>query len=86
MNQTFKNHAVAAGEGENDDEFLITRHSQFQTPINVINVYGEIESRSSNKEIEERWQRILEKIARLGGNRFVLRYNLFLGVVSIFLF
>ena len=45
-------------EGENNDEFIITRHSQFQKPINIINVYGEQEGRNSNQDIEERWLRI----------------------------
>ena len=47
------------------DEYIITRHSKFQKPINVINCYGEIESRSSKNDIEERWQRLLEKIVRI---------------------
>ena len=49
-------------EGENDDEFIITRHSQFLRPINVFNVYGEQESRNKNHEIEERWSRICDKL------------------------
>ena len=60
-----KMYAIKVDEGQDKDEFLITRHSQFLKPINVINVYGEIESRSSTKDIEERWQRILEKITRI---------------------
>ena len=32
-------------EGENEDEFIVTRHGQFQKPINIINVYGEQECR-----------------------------------------
>jgi hypothetical protein len=31
----------------------------------VINCYGEIESRSNKNDIEERWQRLLEKIVRI---------------------
>ena len=57
--------ALNVDEGQDKDEFLITRHSQFKIPINVSNVYGEIESRCSNKEIEDRWQIIMEKIARI---------------------
>ena len=49
-------------EGENDDEFIITRHSQFQKPINIINVYGEQEGRNSNQDIEERWLRICHQL------------------------
>ena len=49
-------------EGENDDEFLITRHCQFLKPINICNVYGEQESRNKNYEIEERWSRICDQL------------------------
>ena len=45
-------------EGENKDEFIVTRHGQFQRAINVINYYGEQESRTENIEIEERWGRL----------------------------
>ena len=58
-------HAVKTDEGSEKDEFIITRHSQFNPPINVINCYGEIESRTSNKIVEDRWQRLLEKITRI---------------------
>ena len=27
-------------------EYIITRHSEFITPINVINIYGNVESRT----------------------------------------
>ena len=46
---------VKIKEGQGDDEYIIPRHSQFQTPINLISVYGEQESRCSNDDIEERW-------------------------------
>ena len=42
-------------EGGNKDEFIVTRHSQFQRPINIINNYGETESRTDRAEIEERF-------------------------------
>ena len=44
-------------EGGNRDEFIVSRHGQFQRPINVINNYGETESRTDNSEIEEKWGR-----------------------------
>ena len=47
------------------DEFIITRHSQFKPAVNIINCYGEIESRSSCKEIEERWNRLLARILKI---------------------
>ena len=45
-------------EGENNDEFMITRQGQFMKPINIINVYGEQEGRSKTFEIEERWLKV----------------------------
>ena len=60
-----KQYVIKTDEGSDKDEFIITRHSQFKTPINIINCYGEIESRSSNKEVEERWHRLLQKLLRI---------------------
>ena len=68
VSQAFKNHAVGAGEGEQDDEFLITRIDAFTPALNVVNSYGE--QRSTRKEdIEERWLRLrkeLEKVRNRG--------------------
>ena len=36
-----KNSFVKLSQGENDDEYLVTRHSNFLMPLNTINVYGE---------------------------------------------
>ena len=58
--------ALLISEGKDDDsEFLITRHAQFITPINIINYYGEQEGRSSNADIEDRWNVILENISNI---------------------
>ena len=46
-------------EGTNDEEILVTRHSQFQTPINIVNVYGEQECRTSKEKLEENWESVL---------------------------
>ena len=45
--------ALKVFEGSNDDEMLITRHGQFMTAINVINIYGSQEARSGKDKI---WQ------------------------------
>ena len=56
---------IKVDEGMNKDEFILTRHSQFTPPINILNVYGEIESRSNTKEIEERWGRLMKIVSRI---------------------
>ena len=60
-----KEYVVKTKEGSNDDEFMITRHCNFLNPINVINIYGEIESRVKEKDIENRWMRIYEEIVKI---------------------
>ena len=52
-------------DGQEKDEYIITRHSQFNPPINIVNIYGEQESRSQNKDIEERWQRIQTELLKI---------------------
>ena len=52
-------------EGIENDEFLITRHSNFISPVNIINCYGEQESRYSNFQVEERWARLLKEIKKI---------------------
>ena len=44
---------------------IVSINTAMWVPINIINCYGEIESRFSKKDIEERWQRLLEKITRI---------------------
>ena len=48
-------------EGVNKYEVLITRHSQFETAINVINIYGSQECRTNKEKIQENWGVILQE-------------------------
>ena len=45
-------------EGENKDEFIVSRHGQFQRAVNVINYCGEQESRTDKSKIVEKWARL----------------------------
>ena len=47
---------------EGNQEFIITRHGQFSIPINIINIYGEQESRTGNDEVENRWNIIVSEL------------------------
>ena len=53
-----KSSTIKIMEGEHKDEFIVSRHGQFQRPINVINYYGEQESRTEKIEVEEKWSRL----------------------------
>ena len=55
-------HTLKVFNESKEFELMVTRHSQFKTPINIINIYGAIESRSCKEEIKKRWELILEQI------------------------
>ena len=52
--------AIKIEEGKGNNEFVVTRHGQFQTPINVINFYGQQECRETKETIERHWKEVLE--------------------------
>ena len=52
-------------EGDANDDFVITKHNQFEVPINILNWYSEIESRTCKSDIEDRWLRILGEITKI---------------------
>lgn len=52
-------------EGKEDNEFLITRHNQFLKPINIINVYGDVESRTPKEVIDAKWDEILQEVVKI---------------------
>ena len=59
VSQSFKDSSVSAGEGEGDDEFLVTRVEGFRPALCIINCYGE--QRKTNKdEVEKIWRRLRE--------------------------
>jgi hypothetical protein len=60
-----KDYVVKTTEGANKDEFIVTRHSNFLKPINIINIYGETESRVTENERQNRWIRIYNEIVKI---------------------
>ena len=58
-------HSVKVDEGRDENEFVITRHSQFEVPVNVLNMYGQQECRMKKEKIEEQWKEILEVISSI---------------------
>ena len=56
---------VRTDDGKKDNEFLVTRHSQFMIPINVINVYGQQECRISKETIEKHWEELLDIVNKI---------------------
>ena len=57
-----KDYTIRVKEGKDQDEYLITKHDKFVVPINVIDIYGESECRTTNQEVEDRWFRVVSEL------------------------
>ena len=60
VSQQYKDSAVGAGEGQGEDEYLITRMECFSPAPNVINIYGE-QRKTNKEEVERKWSRLLNE-------------------------
>ena len=67
IKESEKGNTLKVKEGKDGKEFIVTRHSQFLVPINVINIYGEQECRTSKEKIKENWDEILEIVNHIEG-------------------
>ena len=56
---------IKLSEGSGENEYMITRHSQFDTPLNIIVIYGEQESRSNKEDIEEKWEELMGEVKKI---------------------
>ena len=57
VSQEYKDSAMGAGEGQDEDEYIITRIDRFNPALNVINCYGE-QRKIKKEEMEEKWERL----------------------------
>ena len=55
---------MSVGQGEDDDEFLITRIDSFSPAVNVINCYGE-QRKTRVEEVEKKWSRLLKNMEEI---------------------
>ena len=60
-----KANTVKVAEGKEGDEYIITRLDNTVPAINLINIYGEQEGRSSIDEIEKSWLRLHSDIEEI---------------------
>ena len=68
VSREYMDSAVGAGEGDEGDEYLITRIDQFNPALNIINCYGE-QRKCRREEVEEKWRRlskVMEEIRAKG--------------------
>ena len=51
----YKDWAIGAGQGEDEDEFLVTRVECFSPALTIINCYGE-QRGTKKEEVEKKWE------------------------------
>ena len=56
---------LKVSEGKDANEYILTRHSQFHPPINVLNVYGAQENRTPVEIIKKHWDDLVEEIVKI---------------------
>ena len=57
----YKDFTIGAGEGEGDDEYLITRIECFSPALNIINCYGE-QRKTGKEEVEGKFMRLRKEM------------------------
>ena len=57
--------SIKISEGANGNEYIITRHSQFSKPVNIINIYGDTESRTAVETIDRKWDEIMKEVCKI---------------------
>ena len=53
---------MKVAEGTEEDEYIITRIDKTVPAVNIVNIYGSQESRSTNDDIEKGWYRLMKDI------------------------
>ena len=56
VTNSLKPHTVKVKEGENKDEYIITRLGHINPAVNIVNIYGGIEDRMEDEEIIGNWE------------------------------
>ena len=68
----YKDTTVGVGEGQFNDEYIITRVANFSPALNVVNCYGE-QRKLKNTEVEAKWSRLMKELANVRArNEFCL--------------
>ena len=53
IKDNLKNNTIKVDEGRDGDEYIITRYDHVKPAMNIVNIYGEQEGRSTKENIEK---------------------------------
>jgi hypothetical protein len=60
----YKDWAIGAGQGEDEDEFLVTRVECFSPALTIINCYGE-QRGTKKEEVEKKWEKLRQEMENI---------------------
>ena len=75
VKDNLKNNTIKEDEGRDGDEYIITRYDHVNPALNIVNIYGEQEGRSTKESIEKSWLRLyndIKTIAERGENVMII--------------
>ena len=57
VKDNLKNNTIKVDEGRDGDEYIITRYDHVKPAMNIVNIYGKQEGRSTKENIKKSWLR-----------------------------
>ena len=60
-----KHNTMKVTEGKDYDEYIVTRFDHTVPPVNIVTIYGNQESRSTDSEIEKSWMRLMKDVKEI---------------------
>ena len=75
VKDNLKNNTIKVDEGRDGDEYIITRYDHVNPALNIVNIYGEQEGRSTKESIKRSWLCLyddIKTIAERGENVMII--------------
>ena len=65
---TIKQHATKVAENNEHEEYMIVRLEHVKPALNIVHIYGRIETRAGPEKVLEGWKQILNELDRIQSN------------------
>ena len=65
VENSLKKHATKVAENNENDEYMIVRLEHVKPALNIVHIYGRIESRTGSEKVLEGWKQILQELSRI---------------------
>ena len=62
VENSLKQHATKVAENNENDEYMIVRLEHVKPALNIVHIYGRIESRTKSEKVLEGWKQTCKKL------------------------